>query len=86
MDKSIDDPTKKVNNHREDGEQAIKRTSKAVPIDGSAKQQESVESVSPDPNKSETVKDKKSSEVFDQFLDKVKERNMANRKQSRGTG
>jgi hypothetical protein len=86
MDKSSDDSAKKVNSHREDGEDAIKRASKVVPIDGGAKTTESVENVAPDPDESETGKDEKSSEVFDRFLDQVKEKNIANRKRVRGTG
>ena len=79
MDKSTDDDTKGVNNtHREDGEEAIKRTSKVVPIDGGARNHESVESVAPDPDKDATGKDEKSSEVFDEFLEGIKDRNIAN--------
>ena len=79
MDKSSDDAAKKVHNHREDGEESIKRTSKVVPIDGGVKKQERVENSTP------PEKDKESSEVFDQFLDKMKARNVANRKKSQST-
>jgi hypothetical protein len=33
MDETTKDAAQKVHNHREDGEEAVKRTSKVVPID-----------------------------------------------------
>src|SRR5438045_931871 len=75
MDKPTDSAAKTVNNHREDGEELIKRTSNVVPIDGGAKKNESVENVAPDPDKVRTGKDENSSEVFNEFLDGIKEKN-----------
>lgn len=84
MGKSTDDTTNKVSNHREDGEEAIKRASKVVPIDGGTKKEESVENVAPDPNKAGIEKEEKSSEIFDPFLKGMKDRNVANRQGARG--
>ena len=65
MKNSKDDAAKKVNIHREDGEESLKRTSNVVPIDGGKKAQESVENVAPE----------KSNEAFKEFLDEIKEKN-----------
>jgi|SoiMetStandDraft_5_1073268.scaffolds.fasta_scaffold4381383_2 hypothetical protein len=51
MKNSNDGPAKKVNTHREDGEEALERTSKVVPIDGGKKDQERVENVPPEKSK-----------------------------------
>jgi hypothetical protein len=51
MKNSNDDSARKVNTHREDGEEALSRTSKVVPIDGGKKEQESVENVAPEKSK-----------------------------------
>ncbi len=79
MAKATDDAANKVHSHREDGEEAIKKISKVVPIDGGAKEQ-SVENISPDPNRSGPTNHAPSSEVFDDFLEGIKDRNVANRK------
>jgi len=69
MEKSTDNSVEQVHNQREDGAESIKRTSKVVPIDSGVKKQGSVENITP------TEKD----EGFDQFLDKMKARNVASR-------
>jgi hypothetical protein len=51
MKKSSEDAAKKVTNHREDGEEAIKRTSKVMPIDGGRKKNTSVNPTPPEPKK-----------------------------------
>jgi hypothetical protein len=51
MEKSVKKAVDKVNNHREDGEQAIHRTSKVVPIDERTKK--GTGSVTPEPSKSQ---------------------------------
>jgi len=65
MKNSKDDAAKKVNTHREDGEEALKRTSKVLPIDGGKKNPKSVENVAPE----------KLNKAFKEFLHEIKGKN-----------
>lgn len=56
MEKSVKETVDKVNNHREDGEEAIKRTSKVMPIDKRAideRANKATGSVTPEPSNSQ---------------------------------
>jgi hypothetical protein len=64
MKSSKDDAAEKVDAHREDGEQVLRRTSEVVPIDDGSK-----------PERVENVPPEKSNEALNDFLDEIKEKN-----------
>ena len=72
MKSSNGNAARKVNTHREDGEEALRKISKVVAIDGGREDQEGVENVAPDQDKS----DEESNEALSEFLDEIKEKNL----------